>query len=498
MAGDAGPIEITVTFSEKYEDEWPDEIASALGDIIVFDDETLLREIRLRVTSTPAGPGRTEEYDWTFLDGSGLPFKTKHFNLLARLQRLRPYYYLNTIRDASREFSKRSTFFSPFISDPTFGDDTRDQLIESLESINQTVMDSHASFETLRMSLNAATVVIRQAADSVKIEAVPARLSDLLSNTQISFQNRNGAVLPVDKQGSGAQSLSVLQLFHAFVAAKLTSLFDPLSAPILAIEEPEAHLHPSAARLVWSLLSGMPGQRIITSHSGDLLSEVPLSAIRRMKTGSDGNISCSRIESARFSEQEMRHINYHVRRTRGELFFANAWLLVEGKTEASSLPEFAKARGQDLISAGVRIIEYAQGGGPAPYIKLADMLGIAWHCLCDGDAAGLKNRDIAVQQIGNREPQDYITLLDPGNYESFMCKHGFFDCYEPYIALQKRLTITEPEGSDEYFIQVSRALIDGCKEEVAYLICDEIHRDRARLPGLLGGLITRLNVAATN
>ena len=52
--------------------------------------------------------------------------------------------------------------------------------------------------------------------------------------------------------------------------------------PILMLEDPESRLHPTMLALVWGLLEQVPGQKILTTNSGDLLSALPLNQIRRL------------------------------------------------------------------------------------------------------------------------------------------------------------------------------------------------------------------------
>ena len=58
--------------------------------------------------------------------------KRRFIGELNALQRLRPFYQLGALRDVSREFTKRSTYFSPFVTDPTFSDDLRTEFSLSL------------------------------------------------------------------------------------------------------------------------------------------------------------------------------------------------------------------------------------------------------------------------------------------------------------------------------------------------------------------------------
>ena len=78
--------------------------------------------------------------------------------------------------------------------------------------------------------------------DVVSIEAVPGRMFDMLAKAEIHLGTITGAKVPVGKHGEGTQSLAVLMLFSAFLDTW------PSGAPIVALEEPEAHLHPSAVR----------------------------------------------------------------------------------------------------------------------------------------------------------------------------------------------------------------------------------------------------------
>ena len=55
--------------------------------------------------------------------------------------------------------------------------------------------------------------------------------------------------------GAVIQSLSVVFLFQSFVEHLLSELYGQDSEPVLALEEPETHLHPQAARTPWQQIA---------------------------------------------------------------------------------------------------------------------------------------------------------------------------------------------------------------------------------------------------
>ena len=70
----------------------------------------------------------------------------------------------------------------------------------------------------------------------------------------------------------------------------LSSFFSSslLPQPIIAIEEPEAHLHPILLASTWDVIEALRAQTVVTTNSGELLSTVPMKYLRRLVRKDDG------------------------------------------------------------------------------------------------------------------------------------------------------------------------------------------------------------------
>ena len=167
--------------------------------------------------------------------------------------------------------------------------------------------------------------------------------------------------MPLTRHGSGTQSLAVLFLFEAFFATMLTQQYDVLSRPILALEEPESHLHPCAVRSLWVSLCAIAGQKIIATHSGDLLARVPLTAIRRF-CRQNGKVRVCSVRPGLLTPEEEKRIDFHLQSCRGELLFARCWFLGEGESEYWVFGEAADILGYDLDRLGVRFVNTRYSG----------------------------------------------------------------------------------------------------------------------------------------
>ena len=83
---------------------------------------------------------------------------------------------------------------------------------------------------------------------------------------------------------------------------------------------------------------------------------------------------------------------------RGEIFFAERWMIVEGQADYLIVHALAQAMGYDLDEHGVSLIDAQNNGNPDTFAVLARALTIPWLAVFDGDDAG----DQYVQGIRRR------------------------------------------------------------------------------------------------
>ena len=172
----------------------------------------------------------------------------------------------------------------------------------------------------------------------------------------------------------------------------------------LAIEEPEAHLHPHVQRLIYRNFlkardEGDDDQQsrsiILTTHSPNVASVAPLRNIVVLKKATGGEHTIGRslldidLESTVLNDLE-RYLDV----TRGELFFAKGVILVEGDSERFLLPTLAKLHDLDLDALGISVCSVA-GTNFAPYVQLLgpDGLDCPFVVLTDRDPVRADSHD---------------------------------------------------------------------------------------------------------
>lgn len=471
----APPIVITLTFEEATAGEWPDEVEQRLGGdggVIALMPPDDRSRVQLRVSAQYSAVTQEIETTFEFLDAAGNPLPAKNRGRLTSLQQLRPLFYLSALRDAGKEFSRTSQFWSPFVKNSQIDAATKAAIEAQLEVINAQIIEAHGTFKGVREHLaKVQELVALGGQDVVSVDAVPARVFDMLNRTQVSIASATGARLPIGRHGEGTQSLTVLMLFDAFLKSELARKQGVKeSKPIVALEEPEAHLHPNAVRALWKTIDDIDGQKLVATHSGDLLSEVDIHTIRRLYR-KDGQVHVGAVSRGLLDERQSQKFDYFVRRTRGELFFARVWILVEGETDVIILSGAAKVLGIELEQAAVRIVDYAQSD-LSIFIATADALGIQWHVFSDGDTSGLKNIRKARDALGGRNEASHVTLL-PNNepIEPFLCRRGFIDVYEEQASAQNRPRyITVDKAEDAYPGQLYQCLPNNGKPTAAHAV----------------------------
>ena len=488
---EAEPIEIQLSFVESESEPWVEEAAQTLADVIAFgaDDR---RRITLRVNSQFDTDANEFISDWNFLDANDAPLSgvARSAIQLNNLQALVPVFYLSALRDASKHFLSGGRFWRSFLGELGVPEDEREALEAELAELNRRLIDAHGPLAEVRGELESAKEVVDfGTTEAVTVDALPTKLFSLLAKAQVHLASHSGARIPVTRQGEGTQSLAVLLLFGAFLRSQLSDL-DPHAQPITALEEPEAHLHPSATRALMQVVRDLPGQKLISTHSGHLLSSVSASAIRRLAY-EGGEIKAHRIDADALSDEEQRKFDSHVRRCRGELLFARCWLLVEGETEVVVMTGAAEALRLNLDRAGIYCVEYSQTA-VGMLAKVANQLGIAWYCVMDNDKGREEYEGSVHKQLQGAQEADRLTM-PYHDIEHFLCESGFGDLYESRMSAQKAKP-TAARGTREYWHQVIDALPNRySKPEVAAEVVDRMTSpvDPTPVPKILAAILNK-------
>jgi len=419
----AGPIQLTLTFEERYTSEWSG-IAYKIISFLLPPESKKKRKLIFELTATP-----TEKEDAEIKWEMGSPvtgissFKPK---LLYWLRLMNPAIYLSAGMLTGHGDGKGLLYVdtplissvSPEIKDYVVRIQTCAAAIISDKSTNIN-LDIESGFEAALALIDQ----VRKKNDSREL-GLGRKISEILGKEDHAD---SGSLVPImSNSGSTAQRLGVLLLVASLLRASPEELIDEME-PIWIIENPEAHLHPMTLSSIGILINGIKWQKIVSTFSGVLLNSVPLSQVRRL-TRFKGIISEHRVNEKTFSREDLRRIGYHLQVQHNMASFARMWLLVEGESEFWILPQLARLLNYDFSLEGISCMDFAQSG-LTPIIKVAEELGIEWHLLADGDYAGKSYLTAARQLIHHYDYKTRLTQLKEQDIEHYFWNRGYSDVY---------------------------------------------------------------------
>lgn len=224
---------------------------------------------------------------------------------------------------------------------------------------------------------------------------VPSDLSydDLIKNLQVFINNPGQQPHNVELNGLGYNNLLYISaLLTDFYKRRTLSGTQGITLPIVAIEEPEAHLHPHLQKFLnYYFANSGDGQVIVTTHSTHIASSVSPEHIVALYRDLEGNICATNVGKSFPNNAESRRnfnlLRRHLDATKSTLFFARSVLLVEGLSEALLVPIIAKyCFDIDLDDKGVSIVS-VHGTSFLAFIELFGPAIIRKKCavLADSD-----------------------------------------------------------------------------------------------------------------
>lgn len=287
-------ISIEIAFEEGTANEWPDDVIQELEHLVQLDPETGRNAIYLRTSCAWNEADGVYVPRWEFLNTRREPLMgaaARRTNL-ERFWQFMPVFYLGALRDADDEFSPRSQFWGRLLKAVEIPSALEGRVTKVLDALNSRLLQADPRLGEIATTLTGVTRIASvDQSGGANLRLLPLKPWDMLSRAEIILRNESTRPwLPLSNHGQGVQSLSVIFLFQAFVEHLLHEFYSVGSSPILALEEPETHLHPQAARTLWRHVRDLPGQKLITTHSPYFVQHVPFRDIRMVSLSNEGTI----------------------------------------------------------------------------------------------------------------------------------------------------------------------------------------------------------------
>lgn len=191
--------------------------------------------------------------------------------------------------------------------------------------------------------------------------------ADLFSALKLIVEHESGIKVPATHNGLGYNNLIYISLLLSKMQKDASGTYLGNNAkifPILAIEEPEAHLHPSMQYKFLKFLQDNQKKEVrqifLTTHSPNITAAVDLDNIivfsvdikNKLNIGYPGKV----FDETPDGKKSKAYVERFLDATKSDMLFAKGVIFVEGITEQLLIPVFAERIEKDLIGNHISII----------------------------------------------------------------------------------------------------------------------------------------------
>ena len=364
-----------------------------------------------------------------------------------------PLFFIDAQRDICEDLRDRASYWGRLVNNLGLSEENVEEIEKELSSINDKIINGSDVLVHLKNELKQLNDVDSNKGKGVEITPLTRKLRDLNKGMDIHFQDGESESFSISYHGMGTRSWATLLTFNAnisWMAKKAQEAHNKPFYPILALEEPESHLHPQAQRHIYNQLTRFDGQKIVSTHSPYIVGLADLKTIRHFsKTVTETKVTL--IDLNGLEDEDIRKINREVMNTRGELLFSRALVLFEGETEEQALPIFARAFWKTHpYELGICFVGIGGKGKYLPFLRVANGLGLNWFILSDGEKDAVKAVKSALRKIDIETvslPDNIIIIDSKDNFEKHLIRQGYDQ--ELIMAVE----IVDGEGYFKRFIE---------------------------------------------
>ena len=289
-------------------------------------------------------------------------------------------------------------------------------------------------------------------------------------NTEIIIDD--GTPTPIQQKGDGIKSLTALAILN------IPARVDRVS--VVAIEEPESHLHPESARQLYDTIMSLTQthQIVLTTHS-------PL-FVNRPNLKENIIVNDGKATPVKKIKEIRDVLGIHIS---DNLTNAEHALIVEGEDDKIALEKLLPSMSTKIkraIQNGTFIIDYIGGAGNLPYkLSFYRNLQCKYHVLLDNDDAGRHAGSEAERQ----------GLLDVRNVTYAICNGSpnaeIEDCYNKAVyenailnEFGVNINVAEFRGNKKWsdriagcFLSQGKLWNDAMEKRVKLVVANEISEE---------------------
>lgn len=411
-----------------------------------------------------------------------------------------PFFYMDAQRDILEDTKLRSSYLGKMLSKIEYSKDDIKEIEDQIEILNNKAVSSSDILSNIKDTLKGLDSAMDSHSDGIEITPFTKKIRDLNKGLTIYYSDNQDS-FSMEYHGMGTRSWSSLLILKSFInllannAAKETTVF----FPILAIEEPEAHLHPNAQKKLFGQINSIVGQKIISTHSPYIAATAELKQVRNFYK--DEQVHCGKIDIENLNSEEIRKINRQVINSRGEIFFSKLIVFFEGETEEQALPIFAeKYFGKTPVEMGLDYVGVGGYGNYLPFLRFAESLNIPWLIFSDAENNVVESvKKQFADNHSSKGESDSIVFLDDGNdLEKQLLADGFSDEIKQAIIEQskygneqhKRAKETEIADYDDDKLY---KIITGSKTQYGPAIAEQIKQSGKALPPKVINLFEKIS-----